>query len=43
MPAAPAPAVSGVTPPTVTPKTVDAPAAAAPGQGMNMDDILKQL
>ena len=38
-----APAVSGVTPPTVTPKTVDAPTAPAPGQGMNMDDILKQL
>ena len=40
----PTPGVSGVTPPVVTPKNVDAPAAApAPGQGMNMDDILKQL
>jgi hypothetical protein len=40
----PVPAVSGVTPPVVTPKNVDAPVATpAPGQGMNMDDILKQL
>ena len=40
----PVPTVSGVTPPVVTPKNVNVPTAApAPGQGMNMDDILKQL
>lgn len=42
-PAMPGATVAGVTPPVVTPKNVEAPSAPAPGQGMNMDDILKQL
>ena len=39
-----APSVTGVTPPVVTPK-VAGPShdAQSPNQGMNMDDILKQL
>lgn len=36
------PGVTGVTPPTVTPKSVDAP-VAAPVSGMNMDDVLAKL
>lgn len=39
-----APSVTGVTPPVVTPKVADPSYdAQSPNQGMNMDDILKQL